>query len=273
MAWHRAYYSVIQYCPDLGRLEAANVGVVVFCQELHYLKARMSRSNERIRHFFGSEGHDWGQINAFKKGLQDRISHADNEIRDAESLSLFVSRQANVMQLTQPLPCKVSEHPDVDLDRLFEQIVGAEKKRSTNKSLKKELARRFEKAGIGDKIRERISVTVPVWQKQVEIPFAFQNGRLNLLTPVHFEANSLDSIIPTACKYAVEGESLYETPDRNLGAMQLAVIGKFRTGDEDGRAAVRRILSEHNVKLYRFDQVPALVDEIRRTAKPIPHHG
>lgn len=271
MAWHRAYYSVIQYCPDLGRLEAANVGVIVFCPELHYLKARVSRNNERIRHFFGSQGHDWGQINTFKSGLQDRITHAQDEITDAESFRLFVGLQANLMQLTTPLPCKVTSYPDGDLDRLFDQIVGVEKKRTTNKGLKRELSRRFEKAGISDRIRESVAVTVPVLEKRIEIPFAFQNGRLNLLTPARFEAQSVDSIVATACRYAVEGESLYEAHDNELGKLQLAVVGKFRASDQDGRIAVERILREHHVKLYRFDRVPELVDEIRRTAKSIPH--
>jgi len=26
----RGYYCIIQYCPDLGRLEAANIGVLLF---------------------------------------------------------------------------------------------------------------------------------------------------------------------------------------------------------------------------------------------------
>ena len=34
----KGYYSLIQYCPDLGRLEAANVGVLLFCPERGFLK-------------------------------------------------------------------------------------------------------------------------------------------------------------------------------------------------------------------------------------------
>ena len=34
------YYSVIQYCPDRSRLEAANVGVLLFVPAGGYLRAR-----------------------------------------------------------------------------------------------------------------------------------------------------------------------------------------------------------------------------------------
>ena len=42
---NKAYYCLIQYCPDMSRLEAANVGVVLFCPEKGFLAARMSRDN------------------------------------------------------------------------------------------------------------------------------------------------------------------------------------------------------------------------------------
>lgn len=35
----KGYYSIIQYCPDLSRFEAANVGVLLFCPERAFLKA------------------------------------------------------------------------------------------------------------------------------------------------------------------------------------------------------------------------------------------
>jgi len=47
----RGYYWIIQYCPDLGRLEAANIGVLLFCPDRE-IKARMASDNGRIRHFW-----------------------------------------------------------------------------------------------------------------------------------------------------------------------------------------------------------------------------
>jgi hypothetical protein len=55
-------YSIVQYCPDLGRFEGANVGVLLFCPERAFLKALTIRNYSRIIRFFGTEGHDWKRL-------------------------------------------------------------------------------------------------------------------------------------------------------------------------------------------------------------------
>ncbi len=103
----------------------------------------------------------------------------------------------------------------------------------------------------------------------VEIPFGFQNGRFNLINPVRFEATNPQQGIITACKYAVEGLSLYENPDPELGKMQLVVVGKFRPNDHDSPTRVKRVFQDYGVKLYRTSEIPQLIEEIRRTGKDI----
>ena len=51
----KGYYSIIQYCPDLSRLEAANIGVLLFCPEVRFIRAKTSAGNDRIRRFFGTD--------------------------------------------------------------------------------------------------------------------------------------------------------------------------------------------------------------------------
>lgn len=270
MSSHRAYYSVIQYCPDLGRMEAANIGVVLFCPELHFLESRITRANDRIIHFFGREGHDWKQINAFKSGIADRIRNASDEIRNKESFSHFIRLQANFMQLTEPMPCKVSDRPAADLNGFFESLVGIEKPKSATKAgLRRTLEKRFEKAGVSDRVHLDLKVRVPVLERQVDVPFGFQNGRYNLITPVKFEAKSNVTIESTACRYAVEGRSIFEHPSDELGPMKLIVVGKFRPSDNEVRSKVNRILTDNQVRLVRIEQMAELIDEIRLTAKPI----
>jgi DUF3037 family protein len=117
------YYSLIQYCPDLGRLEAANVGVLLFCPERYFLKALTIRNNGRIIRFFGSEGHDWIRINTFKKGLEDRIALEGAEVRTVEQLEKFIAQRANLLQITPPRPMKVTD-PEQDLKDLFRELLG-----------------------------------------------------------------------------------------------------------------------------------------------------
>ena len=38
----KGYYCLIQYCPDLARLEAANIGVILFCPERGFIRAKIA---------------------------------------------------------------------------------------------------------------------------------------------------------------------------------------------------------------------------------------
>lgn len=262
----KAYYSLIQYCPDLGRLEAANVGVLLFCPEANFLQAKVAPNNRRIIHFFGAAGHDWQRINALKQGLADRVAVEAPDIQTLEHLERFIAQRANLFQITPPRPMKVTD-PQNDLDALYADLIGETRAKGSTKGLQRVIGDRFTAAGLDPKIQRGIKVTVPVWQKEVEIPFGFQNGRFNLLNPVRFEAADPDRTVETACKYAVEGKSLYENPDSTFGPLQLTIIGKFRQGDQDSLRKVQHVLHDYGVKLYRVSDLPQLIDEVRRTGK------
>jgi len=102
------------------------------------------------------------------------------------------------------------------------------------------------------------------------VPFGYQNGRFNLLTPVRFaSAHSAQAVTATACTFAVEGRSLFEHDDPHLGSLQLVVVGKFRPNDRESVQLVQRIFDENNVRLYRTSDLPQLIDEIRTTGKDL----
>jgi hypothetical protein len=167
---NKGYYSLLQYCPDLGRLEAANAGVLLFRPEPHFLKALTSRNNSRIIRFFGSESHDWIRINAFKKGLEDRIALEGTEIRCLEQLERFIAQRANLLQITPPRPTKIIE-AEKDLEELFKEFFGKSVHRSSTRTLRRFLAQKLSTPDIDEKIRKDIKVRVPVLDKGVEIPW------------------------------------------------------------------------------------------------------
>lgn len=267
----KGYYSLIQYCPDLGRLEAANIGVLLFSPERRFLRALTTRNNSRIIRFFGSEGHDWVRINSFKKGLEDRILLENADIKNLDDLQRFIDQRANLLQITPPRPMKVTD-PEKELHELFKEFLGETVHRTSSRSLRRMLADKLTTAGLDRKIRKDLKVSVPVLQREVEIPFGFQNGRFNLINPVRFEATNPEQSIITACKYAVEGRSLYENPDPKLGVLQLVVVGKFRSRDLESPTRVNRVFQDYGVKLFRTSELPLLIDEIRRTGKDIDEH-
>src|SRR5437667_3875865 len=109
------YYSLIQYCPDLSRLEAANIGVLLFCPEKLFLQARTARGNKRLCRFFGKEGHDWDRIDCFKLGIEERLEAEHGQINTLADLERFIALRANEIQITPPRPMRV-EDPQQDLD-------------------------------------------------------------------------------------------------------------------------------------------------------------
>ena len=71
-----------------------------------------------------------------------------------------------------------------------------------------------------------------------------------------------------ACKLAVEGRSLFEHAHRDFGAMQLIVVGDFRTGDQQGLGLVQNLFAEYSVRLFTPETLYALTDEIAAQGKP-----
>lgn len=245
--------------------------MLLFCPEQNFLKARIARNNHRIAKFFGVEGHDWKRINSFKHGLVDRLDVERGDIQTLDDLQNFIALRANLLQITAPRPMSV-EDPERDLDILFSDIIGERISKMTRRNLRRYIGEQFNKAGLEKKLRRDIHVTVPAFDKEVEIPFGYQNGRLNLITPVRFEAGNPDQAIVTASRYAIEGDSLYKHPDPKLGELKLVVVGQFRSDDSESLRRVKRIFADYPLAFFRSSELPRLIDEIRQTAHDIQLH-
>ncbi|MDB5344788.1 MAG: hypothetical protein JWP89_3165 [Schlesneria sp.] len=271
MKFHKGFYSLIQYCPDPARLEAANVGVLLFCPELKFLSAQMSSDNRRVQQFFGRTDHDWKQIRLFKDGMEERIAREATKIRTREELQLFIDSRANLIRITPPVPMRISS-PNDDLRELFELLVG---RRTTaaphapKKRFQTVVAERLRNARLGNKLTEDVPVDVPYLKKPVAFPFGFQNGRFNLIQPVSFVAEDPDDSVRKALPYAFEGESIYGHPHEKFGQLKLIVVGEFQTKQDDARATVSKILEKHHVRLVPNDQLDTLVQEISAKGKVI----
>lgn len=262
----RGYYSLIQYCPDLSRLEAANVGVLLFCPEPHFLNARMASSNQRIRRFFGSDDRDWDRINAAKAAVAERLEVESERFRTLEDLERFVATRANEIQLTPPRPMKVF-NPAQDLELLFEELVGGRARRQAVGSVVQRLAESLAEERVAPFVTRDVTVSVPAFHRPLTVPFGFQNGRFNLIRPATFQQVPRSGAVNRACRYAVEGRSLYEHPDEKLGELQLVVVGHFASGEAETQAVVQDILQENRVRLFTLAELPRLVDEIRTTGR------
>jgi hypothetical protein len=114
------WYSLVQYCPDAGRLEAVNVGVLLFCSDPYVLDVRLADTNERVRRFFGSQ--DWALVDMSKEAVVERLALGRENGWQLEQVEDYVARGANLIQFTKLRETMVTE-PQRDLDELFATLV------------------------------------------------------------------------------------------------------------------------------------------------------
>lgn len=264
----KGYYSILQFVPDLEKSEGANIGVVLFCPDKGYLKAQTSTGNDRVRRFFGPEIDvelDLDRINAFKAAFEERLAFEASRMTSREDFLQFVNTRANQLLLTQPRPIKVFE-ADSDLARLFESLVGGRRRSrasalSSREELKQEFGLRLLERGIADRVQRDVQIESALLDRTLVFPFAFRNGRMNVIEPVSFEGNK-KSNIDRACQLAVEGHDLASRRD----PVQLNVLGSFDPHQPETLDLVREVLLKYDVAFHSTKDMDELVDLIAQMA-------
>jgi len=261
------YYSIVQYCPDPARREVANVGIVLLCPELRFLKTRMAVDAHRIKEVFPKLKPDDRRLKSTLQGIKRRLQVDRDHFETVEDLSRFAETRANAMRLTAPLPVRV-EDPDVELNRLFKRLVGDSQRRPRNR-IQKVLVETFARNEITHLVQEKVEVTLPLFGRPITAPFGFQNGRFNLIQTTKFAGHTMSGILPRAGQFALEGELLSGTPHPKLGPLQLVVVAQFGPDQAAVFQAVHQIFEAKKTRIYKLEEADELAQEIRQTAKPI----
>lgn len=266
----KGYFCLVQYCPDVARQEAANVGVVLFCPERRFIAAKLIKNNHRIRKFFGEEADNYQHLNAMKEALASRIEVEQAEFASLADLQTFVATRANKVILTEPKPVKVFD-PREDLEALYRELV-LEPIRPLCIQAALPLRKRLDEALTGDDVRRfmhtNIKVQVPTLKEALEVPYGFQNGRFNLIQPVEFTQQSESRIKTAACKHAMEGLTLFRHADPVLGELQLIIVAEFTDTKPETAALVRDIFREGSVQMFTPETLNTLQREIIAHGKP-----
>jgi hypothetical protein len=88
-----AYYSLIQFCPDLGRQEAFNIGLVVFCPDPHLFQVRLIDGFGAYSR--GAFGFDLPLFEAAKHDFRRRLIEAGRSFRQISELASFRASGTN----------------------------------------------------------------------------------------------------------------------------------------------------------------------------------
>ncbi len=261
MNQHKGYYSLIQFCPDPSRLESINLGVLVYSPDHGGLEFQLTESNQRIRKVFGKQ--DWTFIDRVRESVRSRLQSEKFEtVRDLES---FITKRANVVQLTPLRPLKIGDI-DQEVSALYRRLV-ASKSVQRRPRITTYLSRKLIEAGVEGLVQKSITVEIPDFKQPIRVPYGYQNGRFNLISPIQFNSDRED-ILTKAGKNAIEGQLLYENPDPQLGDLRLVVIANFANRNDSSAAErVRKIFDEHQVGLHTFENMEPLLEDIKKSAR------
>jgi len=262
----KGYYSILQFVPDLERAEGANIGVLLFCPETNFLKIKTANGNDRARRLFGhDEQLDLIRLNAFKESFEERVFLERKRIITIDDFKHFIDTRANQLLLTQPHPVKVYD-AETELQRLFQTLVGgrhrsAQRTRNVREGINKKFDDLLIQRGINDKVRRNVTVEIPLLDRVLTFPFAYQNGRPNLVQTVVFDSSKKVNI-NQACQLAVEGKDLQERPEN----YQLNVLASLNQDEPESREHVQAVLDKFDVSLHTTNEIDKFVDYIAQTA-------
>lgn len=263
----KGYFSIVQYCPDLARREAVNIGVVLVVPDRLFLDTKLVTTNKRVKRFFGTKGDDANLLTEFKNSFVSRIDAEQLRIDSLESFEKFVDTRGNQIQLTKPAFVKVRDCRET-LQHLFEKLVsGKDSKRKKRESFKDSLQKLFEKGNVAHLIEKDILLPVPGLNIDAKVPYAYLNCAFHALHPVDFALDNEGMKFTRASKYSMEGKFLQSQSNDEYGEINVEVIGRFASDADPSIAAVRKVLDESNVKLRLESELPELIDEIRRTGR------
>ncbi|WP_417746714.1 DUF3037 domain-containing protein [Rosistilla oblonga] len=254
---------MIQFCPDTTRLETANLGVALFCAEREFLGTLMSPNNSRIIQMFGRGQRDLKRLKAVKQSLEQTIQKQRDELCDLEQIQKFASLHVNHLRMTRFMPCRIASTPEEELQTLFNELVELQRDEDDKHSptINRMLDAVFSQQEFSSYIRRDVEVDVPIFRTRDTVPYAYQNGRLNLIKPVEF-ATRRSSVISKASRNAVEGKSIYENPDEEYGELQLVVVGSFEKTKPSEVETAKRIFEDHQVRLFTTEQIDELTNDI-----------
>ncbi|MHB0784399.1 DUF3037 domain-containing protein [Bradyrhizobium sp. 5.13L] len=257
----QGYYALLQYSDAPERLEYVNIGVALFVPSQKEVLVRFSSGLRRVERLFGKQPH--GFLNLLKTDFVSRLS----QFKDAnyERLAQFANSRVNKIRIAGIKPILIERDPQMEIDDLFNELVGEDEVITRRKKVAAELKEKFTDAGVDLFLEKPQPIQLPQGVT-VDVPYAYQNGAYNLIDPVRLNGEGVDPLAQ-ASERAVKGQWLWQFSRRHGHLKQLVVVGDFSSTDESFRRAVAQMMAEHSVRLYDLERIDMLVEDIRKNAQ------
>lgn len=263
----KGYYSLVRFVPDAFRGECVNLGVVLLCPEKRILNWQLANDYRRAGRLFGSDA-DSQRLRASKHALETRLATERHLLLDPARFHEFALRQQDMMQLTEPRSCAVSD-PDAELDRLYERLVEthapkrAAPEAMNSAQLKRFVTDRFDRAGLLDSIQTEIELPARHRTTPYHFDFGYQNcTAYKLVHTASFALQDPDE----GCERAMILIGQIEDVRKNQTDCErtFTVVGTFAASQVEAQRAVTAAFEDRKITLWPSDQVDRVVETIRR---------
>lgn len=263
----RAFYSVVQYVPDAGRGEAANTGVVLFVPSEQWVDVRVSHSLDRARRFFRPGRQELERIRLALEALQHRMGLAREEFKAEDDLAKFAAARADEIQLTPPRLIMV-ENPTRELEAIYAELVGEPQSETTMQDERRPaiptaLAEVLARLEIRNKVWRLNRIKIPTVDRDFEVSYAFQNGRVNYIRPESLARK--DRLESRLTKIGFAGQLIYKHEVDNK-ASQLVVVSSDPNPNAESERQFAETLRDFNVQFVPHHEVDDFAHTIEQSA-------
>lgn len=214
-------YSILRYAHDVATGEFVNVGILLSCPGLEFLKAQVEVRYQRISDFFGKQvdGHQ------FRRLLRSIEAAFRSTNRNLAKNPLFEQEAPDAVEIARKiLPpddsalqfhrggAGLTDDPSTTLAYLFERYVtrytlGKDRKSRSDDEVLEVLQASLDEANLASKVRpfefesRAFSHTFPV---------SWHNGRVNVCEPLSFDLLKAETIRNKAYRWAGRSKSIRE---------------------------------------------------------------
>lgn len=262
MEQRQGKYALIQFCPIPERQEYINVGIAVVVAEIGFIGIRFAHGSRRIERVFGKQSK--GYLDAIKASFENRLLVELSNAPDGSSMAEFSRKRANALRVSQLQPVLVSD-PNDALDQLFSELVGDDEAAMREPRMRRRLREVFVANKVEQFLDGPASVDLPEFGLSVSVPYGYQNGCYNLVDAMRLPSAPGEAL-REAGKRSMEGGLIWKHFERSEHCKRLVVVGDFKAQSNEFYHAVSGQFAEHNVKLYRFDDLNPLFRDIVENA-------
>lgn len=256
-------YALVQFCPVPERMEFLNIGVVLSVPAEGYVGVKISRSNSRVDKVFGRQPRQY--MDALKQSFESRIRSEFARSFDEEYVLDFARKRANDIRIS-PLQSIMVNDPGKEIESLFAELVGKDDVVSREPRIRRKLKDAFAKHRVEHYLEKPQEVELPEYGLKINAPYGYQNGCYNLIDGMRISENIADGLREVG-KKAVEGNLLWKHfEDHSAACKRLVVVGDFSNQSNAFYHAVEQQFGDANIKLFRFDNLRPLLNDIEQNA-------